>query len=209
MKKIFTLCVGLFAALALQAQSDFPLHFVDKNGNEIADGSTLIITDWIDDGFGGIMVPSGLAVKNTSDAEVQCAGAFTVRSISNGAFQSCFPMNCMQARTVGDYTTQNGAMAAGDLKNMQTEWLPDPDSEGTCTVVYQLITYKQNPITKQWTVDKYGPTVTMNFAYGTTGINNAPTSNAQRSTCYDLMGRRVSKPAKGVYIINGRQVVIK
>jgi len=207
MKKIFTLCVGLFAALALQAQSDFPLKFEDKNGNEIADGSTLIITDWIDDGFGGIMVPSGLAVRNTTGAEVQCGGSLTIQSISNGVFQSCFPENCMQWSKVGDYTTQRGAIAANDLKNMQTEWLPT--AEGTCTVVYQLVTYKQNPITKQWAVDKYGPTVTMNFAYGTTGINNAPTSNAQRSTCYDLMGRRVSKPAKGLYIINGRQVVIK
>lgn len=207
MKKIFTLCVGLFAALALQAQSDFPLKFEDKNGNEIADGSTLIITDWIDDGFGGIMVPSGLAVRNTTGAEVQCGGSLTIQSISNGAFQSCFPENCMQWSKVGDYTTQRGAIAANDLKNMQTEWLPT--AEGTCTVVYQLVTYKQNPITKQWAVDKYGPTVTMNFAYGTTGINNAPTSNAQRSTCYDLMGRRVSKPTKGLYIINGRQVVIK
>ena len=207
MKKIFTLCVGLFAALALQAQSDFPLQFADKDGNVIADGSTLNITQAEDDGFGGLLMPSGLFVKNTSDAEVQCGGSLTIQSISNGAFQSCFPENCMQWSKTGAYTTQRGEMAANDLKDMQTEWLPT--AEGTCTVVYQLVTYKQNPITKQWAVDKYGPTVTMNFAYGTTGINNAPTSNAQRSTCYDLMGRRVSQPAKGLYIINGRQVVIK
>ena len=207
MKKVFTLCLGLMSMLALHAQSNFPIQFADKDGNIIADGTTLTITDYEEDEFTGVLLPSGLYVKNITESEVQCAGAFSITSMSNGAFQSCFPVNCMQASAVGDYTTSDGALAAGALKSMQTEWLPE--AEGTCTVVYQLITYKQNPITKQWTVDKYGPTVTMNFAYGTTGINNAPTPNAQPSTCYDLMGRRVSKPAKGVYIINGRQVVIK
>ena len=44
MKKFFTLCCGLFAALAIQAQNDFPLQFADKNGNVITDGTTLNIT---------------------------------------------------------------------------------------------------------------------------------------------------------------------
>ena len=100
MKKIVSLCLGLFAALAIQAQSDFPLQFVDKNGNEVTDGTTLNITEAEDDGFGGIIMPSGLSVKNTSSDEVQCGGAFIISSMSNGAFQSCFPTNCMQASQV-------------------------------------------------------------------------------------------------------------
>jgi len=44
-----------------------------------------------------------------------------------------------------------------------------------------------------------------------TGIINVQRStlNAQPSTFYDLMGRRVSQPTKGLYITNGRKVVIK
>lgn len=205
MKKFFTLCCGLFAALAIQAQNDFPLQFADKNGNVITDGTTLNITEAEDDGFGEILMPSGLYVKNTSNEEVQCAGSFEIKLMSNGAFQSCFPSNCMQASNVGSYTTQNGAIGAGDLKTMQTEWLPT--AEGTCTVVYQLLTYKQNVITKKWNIDKYGPTVTLNFVYGTSGINSTRVSKPD--TYYDLMGRRVATPAKGLYIVNGRQVIIK
>ena len=44
---------------------------------------------------------------------------------------------------------------------------------------------------------------------GATGIENS-TLNPQSSTVvYDLMGRRVENPSKGVYIVNGKKVVIK
>lgn len=208
MKKIFTLCLGLFAALAIQAQSDFPLQFADKDGNVIADGSTLNLTEAEVDDFGGIMMPSGLYVKNTTGAEVQCGGSFNVSTMSNGAFQSCFPSTCKQVSKVGSYTTQNGALGAGELKTMQTEWMPT--AEGSCTVTYQLMTYKQNAITKKWNADKYGPTVTLNFVYGTSGIADAARlDNSEKGICYDLMGRRVSQPAKGLYIVNGRKVIVK
>ena len=190
------------------AQSDFPLQFADKDGNVIADGSTLNLTEAEVDDFGGIMMPSGLYVKNTTSAEVQCGGSFNVSTMSNGAFQSCFPSNCMQASKVGSYTTQNGALGAGELKTMQTEWMPT--AEGSCTVTYQLMTYKQNAITKKWNADKYGPTVTLNFVYGTSGIADAARlDNSEKGICYDLMGRRVSQPAKGLYIVNGRKVIVK
>lgn len=205
MKKFFTLCCGLFAALAIQAQNDFPLQFADKNGNVITDGTTLNITEAEDDGFGEILMPSGLYVKNTSNEEVQCAGSFEIKLMSNGAFQSCFPSNCMQASNVGSYTTQNGAIGAGDLKTMQTEWLPT--AEGTCTVTYQLLTYKKNVITQKWNIDQYGPTVTLNFAYSTSGINAVKTNRSV--TYYDLQGRRVVRPTKGLYIVNGKKFMIK
>ena len=205
MKRIFTLCMGLIAALAIQAQNAFPLQFVDKNGNEVTDGTTLNITEAEDDGFGGILMPSGLSVKNTSSDEVQCGGSFTISSMSNGAFQSCFPSNCMQASGAGSYSTQDGAIAAGEQKSMQTEWLPT--AEGTCTVAYQLLTYKKNVITQKWTVDKQGPTVTLNFTYNTSGISTVKTRRPV--TYYDMQGRRVARPGKGLYIVNGKRVVIK
>ena len=44
---------------------------------------------------------------------------------------------------------------------------------------------------------------------GTTGIENS-TLNPQPSTeVYDLMGRRVLSPTKGMYIVNGKKVIIK
>ena len=77
MKKLFTLCIGLVAALAIQAQSDFPLQFADKDGNIIADGTTLDITAYETDDFGDVQMPSGLYVKNTSGEAVQGGGEYT------------------------------------------------------------------------------------------------------------------------------------
>ena len=45
---------------------------------------------------------------------------------------------------------------------------------------------------------------------GTTGIENSEISNQNSAFIYDLMGRRVEKMVKGgIYIVNGRKVVIK
>ena len=211
MKKFFTLCMGLIAALAMQAQSDFPLQFADKDGNIIADGTTLNITTYEADDFGGVQMPSGLYVKNISNEKVQGGGEYTIQSISNGAFQTCFPNNCVSKESVGTYTTGNGEFAAGVPKNMMTEWLPMAD--GSCQVVYQLVVFNQNPLTKEWSKDtsKIGPTVTLNFTYSTAGISIVEAGNDTKGKAayYDLSGRRIEKPAKGLYIVNGRKVVIK
>ena len=46
------------------------------------------------------------------------------------------------------------------------------------------------------------------YAEGGTGVGQWTMDNSQL-TIYDLMGRKVENPAKGIYIINGRKVVIK
>ena len=45
---------------------------------------------------------------------------------------------------------------------------------------------------------------------GTTAIDNLKlTDNSQQTSCvYDLLGRRVENPTKGVYIMNGKKVVM-
>jgi hypothetical protein len=42
-----------------------------------------------------------------------------------------------------------------------------------------------------------------------TGIDNVSVSNCGNGEVYDLQGRRVSQPTKGLYIVNGKKVVIK
>ena len=200
MKKIFTLFMGLVAALAVQAQSDFPLQFVDKDGNIITDGSVLNLTTVEENDFGDVQMPSGLYVKNTTNDDVQGGGVYNITSLSNGSFQTCFPANCVSNNKVGNYETSNGTIAAGEQKSMQTEWLPT--DKGTCVVNYQLVTYKQNVITKKWQKDKEGPKVTLKFTYGTSGISNAANDKSVRSVEYfNLTGRRVQTPVHGVYIV--------
>ena len=42
-----------------------------------------------------------------------------------------------------------------------------------------------------------------------TGIAISELSQKSAGTCFDLQGRRVAKPAKGLYINNGRKVIVK
>lgn len=45
-----------------------------------------------------------------------------------------------------------------------------------------------------------------NYMVNTTGIENVPAQTGSPSlTCYDLQGRRVQQPTRGLYIINGRK----
>ena len=200
MKKLFTLCIGLIAAFAVKAQSDFPLQFADKDGNIIADGTTLNITAYETNDFGEVMMPSGLFVKNTSGQAVQGGGEYTIQTIENGDFQTCFPVNCIRKTGTGTFETGDGAFAAGELKDMQTEWFPS--AEGNCVVVYRLITFKQNPITKKWMRDANGPTVTLNFTYSTSGISSATTEKqVSQVEYYNLVGRQVQQPITGVCLV--------
>ena len=43
----------------------------------------------------------------------------------------------------------------------------------------------------------------------TTGISNVNVNLNDNDNCYDLQGRKVSTPGKGLYIVNGKKVVIK
>ena len=44
---------------------------------------------------------------------------------------------------------------------------------------------------------------------GTTSISEVKTENGEVKAIYDLQGRRVENPSKGVYIINGKKVLVK
>jgi uncharacterized repeat protein (TIGR02543 family) len=51
--------------------------------------------------------------------------------------------------------------------------------------------------------------LTMVFEDGTTGVENINRETITNNRCYDLQGRKVSNPSKGLYIINGKKVVVK
>ncbi|MCR4853644.1 MAG: leucine-rich repeat domain-containing protein, partial [Prevotella sp.] len=42
-----------------------------------------------------------------------------------------------------------------------------------------------------------------------TAIESAPATEKYDGIVYDLQGRRVATPTKGLYIVNGRKVVVK
>ena len=42
-----------------------------------------------------------------------------------------------------------------------------------------------------------------------TGIDNVKAENGKVKTVYDLQGRKVENPVKGVYIVDGKKVLVK
>lgn len=51
----------------------------------------------------------------------------------------------------------------------------------------------------------------LRFAFGNeaTGIENVNTGKAESNVCYDLSGRRVTNPARGIYVKNGQKVMVR
>ena len=214
-KHITLLLIGLASALVAAAQDDFPLQFAYSDGTVIPDGTTLQLSDIEEDDFGDIQVPSRLYVKNLAADGVQGGATYVIQSITDGTFQTCFPLNCAQQRLPGEYTTGNEYIAPGELRNMQTEWLPDAE-EGSAVVTYQLLTFRQNVITKKWIKDKEGPMITLRFSCGTAdGIGEVGSEKpGVTSESYtDMMGRTVPRLHQGLCIkrtvLSNGTVVIK
>ena len=214
MKKNITLLFCFLANLAVQAQTDFPLQFVDKDGQVIPDGTVLDITDVeIDELFGDILMPANVWVKNVSSQKVQGGGVYSIQSISNGWLQTCFPVNCMRRSGTGTFSTESAPFTPNQLTSLQTEWLPN--EEGVCVVTYQLQTYAQKANNSKWTADADGPTITLKYKYVSEANGISTLKSDVEPKVYDLSGRIVdskiknqkSKLGKGLYIINGKKVI--
>jgi hypothetical protein len=68
------------------------------------------------------------------------------------------------------------------------------------TVMLSAITEDQELGTVSFTIASDDPT----------GVENlTPTLSEGEGVCYDLQGRKVSRPSRGIYIVNGRKVVIR
>ena len=201
MKKLFTLTLSLLFALTAAAQAtDTSVQFCDKDGNIIADGTTLTLTQFEEDFFGNVQMPSGLFVKNTTDKSVHITADYTISSMSSGTFQICFPQNCVVQNRIGTYATEQGDLAAGALRDMQTEWLPT--EVGSCSVSMSIVTYKQNAITKTWVKKGDGPSVVLNFTYDPASISSVASDKAVSSVQYFMLdGRPTTSPKNGVFVV--------
>ena len=51
--------------------------------------------------------------------------------------------------------------------------------------------------------------IDMNFDEEVTGIKLVETSKSNNEGYYNLAGQRVAQPTNGLYIVNGRKVIIK
>lgn len=195
MKKFFTLLFcSLWMTATVSAQgNDTGYAFADKEGNVFTE-STLTCTTFEDDGWGTIMIPSNLYIKNVNaDANTTVAIQANITKIDNGDVQLCFPVNCASYSDPGvKQKTATATIAQGEVKSLQTEWMPA--EQGECTVVYTAIVYNG-------LAEKGSFAITVNYQYNTTGIANARIANASSKSAYDLAGRRLSQGKRGLSIV--------
>lgn len=126
----------LCTMLPAVAQSSDTFQFVDKNGQAVASGATVIVSDLTEDPFGAQYINSGLKVKNTSAEEASVRMVCEIQSIDNGDFQLCFPLNCMRKSAPGTFTTESGSLNANEISNLQCEWFPT--AYGSCKAKLSL-----------------------------------------------------------------------
>ena len=195
MKKFFTFFFcSLWMTMTASAQgNDTGYAFADKEGNIFTE-STLTRTTFEDDGWGSIIIPSNLYIKNVNANEgTTIAIQANITKIDNGDVQLCFPVNCVSYSNLGfQQKTEDVAIAPGEVKSLQTEWLPS--EQGECTVVYTAFVYN-GPF------EKGTFAITINYQYNTAGISNARIVNDSTKSAYDLSGRQLIKMRRGLNII--------
>lgn len=212
MKKIFlTVCLALGVSVMTFAQNEEPVDetfvFTMGDGGEVvANGSTLTGKIEEDPVAGTVQVESGLFVKNASSNLAYLKVEYIIKSYPTGSyFKYCFPELCLTNKEIGvTYETPMGTFQEGQVKSFADEWFPQ-GVEGTCTVTYRIKVYGYvgmqgpNPI---YDFIGYGPTVTVNYIYTPTGIKGtiSDKENIVSSTYYDISGRKINEPGKGLYI---------
>lgn len=211
MKKLSTIVfLMLVCVLSAVAQSDDTFYFVDANGKKVADGSTITVTDTEDDGFGTMIMKTGLYIKSDKTGSLYACMAYNILEMPNGAFQVCFPENCTQADEEGSYETPVGEVKVSDI---QAEWLAD--DYGIAKVELQPKTYRHNNVTNANTFVGNGPKVTVIFDYSDpAGISGIEANGSKVVARYSLDGRVLSQPENGINIVKTddgkvRKIMIK
>lgn len=216
--KILAVAVALtFGAVSVNAQKDKTFSFIDAAGNEVADGSTVIFYAEKKNNVAGIdlfgyTIRADFALKvknNTNSAAEATLHVVAPENPTHGIVQICFPGVC-DSHTKGEFTTNSVPMAGNAVKELNSEWVFAMYTPGS----------KDNFESEYGTEDvsitlmngsKAGPTVNIHSVYADpTGITDIESAdNATEVARYDLNGRKLTAPQKGLNIIklsNGKTV---
>ncbi len=122
-----------------------------------------------------------------------------VTSYANGVLYSEFYPSAMSF-VIGQYP---GRCAAGSTYTLRQSLLYRQDSENSARAnfVFHITIGGPTPTATLRSMDYNDPT-----AIGAVVMNNG--QGTTNPVC-DLRGRRVEKPSKGLYIVNGRKVLVK
>lgn len=178
LKSLIIALVASCASFAAMAQDvDNSWSFCYSDGTLIPNGSTVTTNFYKVSDIDGLMIPTHLYVKNTTDAAAYLKITYNVRQLPNGAFQFCFPGACQVANTTGLFTSQNGGGPAGSVNDTQSEWIPASQgaaSYGTCSVLASITVLSMNyGDIPTYDVIGQGHSITINMVYdaSSTAIN--------------------------------------
>lgn len=227
MKRFYTLALGLMmGATTLFAQKTTDLQFVTINEDNVEtgvvkDGAAIDATE---ETFSGIT--SGLALKNVTGSAQKVVIKFKLVELDNGSFSCCFAGQCNPYTELKEYyrptlvydgeyisskTFLHSVCQANKIMDIESHW--EPKSKGKCVVKFTA--YKgeidEEISDSEWQAYNLveGPSVTVNFLNGVpSSISNIENKKVDNNY-YDLAGRKVAKPTKGIYVKNNKKVVVK
>lgn len=209
MKRVFISAIAALLCIGASAQSDLTtFQVVDKNGNVVADGATLELSE-IENMGSYIQIPTGLSVKNTTGTDQAIGIDINLSKIDNGNFSCCFPSSCTDVSKAGEYEDYNapGILEAGETKEILTEWIPQTYGKCTATLQFKVYSVVEKElfgvkIPEAGDFKAYAQKITVNFEYkDPAGINDLSSdNNAKVVSRYNTNGTRVSSDFKGLAI---------
>ena len=209
MKRVFISAIAALLCIGASAQSDLTkFQVVDKDGNVVADGATLELSE-IENMGSYIQIPTGLSVKNTTGTDQAIGIDINLSKIDNGNFSCCFPSSCTDVSKAGEYEDYNapGILEAGETKEILTEWIPQTYGKCTATLQFKVYTIVEQElfgvkIPEPGEFKAYAQKITVNFEYkDPAGINDLSSdNNAKVVSRYNANGTRVSSDFKGLAI---------
>lgn len=206
------LCLGTVNVAAQDEEElDESFIFVDKEGNEIADGSTVTFVGGKPNPITGkIQVDVEVSVKNTLPSAEYCSLHIVTKSLPSGSIESCFPINCT-SNIPADYESDSGLLFSGETRGLITEWIVEDGNYGTATLTLQL--RHMEKFNKEYIPVGEGPTINVNLIYADPaaidGIEG--NDNTRIVARYNANGQIVKSPVKGVNILklsNGKVVKV-
>ena len=206
------LCLGTVNVAAQDEEElDESFIFVDEEGNEIADGSTVTFVGKPHPFTGKVsQVDVEVSVKNTLPSAEYCSLHIVTDTLPSGSITCCFADQCRD-NIPADYESASGSFVSGDTKGLQTEWMVEDGNYGTATLTLQL-RHMEKFATTYIPVGE-GPTINVNLIYSDPaaidGIEG--NDNTRIVARYNANGQIVKSPVKGVNILklsNGKVVKV-
>ena len=220
MKKLYAIAFALFlGAASMWAQNNSGVRFVTvsldneevvKTG-DVEDGAVINANTVTDDGFDDPFISTGLGIENTSDKGKRVQVKYEILKLDNGAVQCCFS-TCKDNNALGTYYTpmlsQSGnyinlpVVKKGEVKDLAGEW--KYTGTGAAVVKFTILMGTKNSSKTDAEGTVYdveeGQSVTVNFLNGVSAIASVNAKEAVKTTYYDLAGRKVAVPSKGIYV---------